>query len=92
MSQQNHKTDEIHLRTIKTPAHVEWGNANGIPSSNETFVTGVKEDKGEHPIQHVHKFFSIFFILKRTSDEIKETIEKKEDNLIQKVNEKQRKK
>lgn len=74
--------DEKNLHTIETPAHVEWGNTDGIPSSNETFVTGVKEDKREHSIQHVHKFFSIFFVLKRTSNQIKRNNWEEREKLI----------
>ena len=57
---------KLKLHTIKTPANVKWCDTNTIPSCNETFITGVKKDKGEHSIQHVHKIFSIFFILSKT--------------------------
>lgn len=57
----------MELHTIETPANVKWGNTNSITSRNKTFVPGVKKDKGEHAIQHVHKIFPILFILKKIS-------------------------
>lgn len=49
--------------TIKTPANVKRNNADSITSCDEAFISSVKKDKGEHAIQHIDKFFSIFFIL-----------------------------
>ena len=63
MDFKKHTRLNVIQHTIRTPTHVQWGDTNTITRSNEAFVTCIKKYKGEHPIQHIHKFLSILFIL-----------------------------